>query len=524
MRVVVTGRGMVPAALAQALRPEHEVVTGGDDLRDAAAMAHLVAGADALVHLAPVAPGLPDGASAGERLDHATRGTYVLVQAAVAAGVRRVVQGSTLDLFARYPASWAVSETWQPLPDVTDAAQLAAHLAEQSAQQFAHVAPIEVVCLRFGTVVDDQAAGGRRDPRWLHVEDAVQACLQALTRPLQPSDAARSAWPAPAWRVYHIPGGGRHTRIPLTRAGGERGLGYVPAHDLAPTEPLPAPAAERAGDLALLAPPQPIASRPIRRVVIFGAGGPLAAVTARLLAPSYTLRLTDLRRLADIVAEGKPQSVGAPLPAVLPAPHEAFQVDVTDAAQVERACAGMDAIVNCTVVRPDPVQAFRVNCLGAYHVMRAAVAQGIRRVVHTGPLQVSNDGPAGYGWDFAVPDDAPARPGVWLYAHSKYLGQEIVRCFAEQHALEVPALYYSSFVDPATAQPQPGGVHPMAISWEDAGLAMRRALEAPALPRPFEVFHILTDLPHGKYSSAKAQRLLGWQPRDSLAHLWARRV
>jgi nucleoside-diphosphate-sugar epimerase len=524
VRVVITGQGMLPAALTQALRVEHDVVTTGNDLRDAAAMARLVDGAAAVVHLAPIAPGLPAGTTASERLDAATRGSYVLLQAAVAAGVRRVVQGSTLELFARYPASWAVGEDWQPLPDVTDLAQLAAHLAEQSAQQVAHVAPIEVVCLRFGTLVDEATAGGRRDARWLHLDDAVRACQLALTRPLHLGDAPNSDRPGQGWRVYHIPGGGRHTRIPLARAGEERGLGYIPTHDLAPPRPLPASAAERAGDLTLLAPPRPIPSRPIRRVALFGAGGPLGAVTARALASSYQLRLTDLRDLAAIAAEGKPQSPGAPLPAVLPPPHETLQADVTDAAQVERACAGMDAIVNCTVIRPDPVQAFRVNCLGAYHVMRAAVAHGIRRVVHTGPLQVSNDGPAGYGWDFAVPDDAPARPGFWLYAHSKYLGQEIVRCFAEHYGLEAPALYYSSFVDPATARPQPGGVHPMSISWEDAGLAMRRALEAPTLPRPFEVFHILTDLPHGKYSSAKARRLLGWQPRDSLAHLWARRV
>jgi nucleoside-diphosphate-sugar epimerase len=50
---------------------------------------------------------------------------------------------------------------------------------------------------------------------------------------------------------------------------------------------------------------------------------------------------------------------------------------------------------------------------------------------------------------------------------------------------------------------------------------MRRALEAPALPRPLELFHILADLPHGKYDNAKARRLLGWQPRDNLARLWA---
>jgi nucleoside-diphosphate-sugar epimerase len=46
---------------------------------------------------------------------------------------------------------------------------------------------------------------------------------------------------------------------------------------------------------------------------------------------------------------------------------------------------------------------------------------------------------------------------------------------------------------------------------------------ATALPSPFEVFHILADLPHGKYSNEKAKRLLGWQPRDTLELLWGRR-
>jgi nucleoside-diphosphate-sugar epimerase len=206
---------------------------------------------------------------------------------------------------------------------------------------------------------------------------------------------------------------------------------------------------------------------------------------------------------------------------VLGPPHEVLTVDVADPEAVQRACAGMDAVINCTVVRPHPVQAFRVNCLGAYHVMRAAVANGIQRVVHTGPQLVTNDSPAGYWWDFDVPDDAPSRPGTSLYGHSKYLGQETVRLFAEQYDLQVPVLLFSSFVDPATASAREGGVFAMSVSWDDAGHAMRRALEAPSLPRPFERFHILADLPHGKYDNAKARRLLGWQPRDNLARLWA---
>ncbi len=76
---------------------------------------------------------------------------------------------------------------------------------------------------------------------------------------------------------------------------------------------------------------------------------------------------------------------------------------------------------------------------------------------------------------------------------------------------------------PRTARPRLDGVVAMTVSWEDAGRAMRHALEAPSLPSPFEIFHILADLPHGKFSNTKAKRLLGWQPRDSLVELWGRR-
>lgn len=522
MRIAITGgRGLLGQALIAALRPEHEVVITEGDLRDETVARRLLEGANALVHLAPIAPELPAGAADQDVLDAASRGTYVLLHAALAAGVRRVVLGSTLALFARYPSSWAVSESWRPLPDVTDAAQLAAHLAERSAQQFAHFEPLEVIALRFGVATDGEAAGKRRDERWLHVDDAVQAITKALSVPLRSRSDGGDRRLAHGWRVYHIPGAG-NTRVPLAQAA--RDLGYTPLYDLSPAEPPPATDAERAGDLGVLEPRWRIPSRPIRRVVIFGAGGPLAAATTRVLAPSYVLRLTDLRPIAEIAAEGKPQSLGAPLPEALPPPHETMEVDVADFGQVLRACDGMDAIINCTVVRPHPVNAFLVNCIGAYNVMRAATIRRIRRVVHTGPLQVSSEQPAGYGWDFDVPDDAPARPGGWLYGHSKFLGQELVRLFAEAYDLEVPALYYSSFVDPETAPLQIGGVHPMSISWEDAGHAMRRALEVPTLPSPFAIFHILADLPQGRYSSVKAQRLLGWRPRDTLAHLWARRA
>src|SRR5262249_21943055 len=105
-----------------------------------------------------------------------------------------------------------------------------------------------------------------------------------------------------------------------------------------------------------------------RRIVIFGAGGPLAAAAARMLAPDYQLRLTDRGATKYIPREGSGQWRTARLPDPLPPPHEMRIVDVTDARQVSDACEGTDAIINCTVMREDPVEAFRVNTLGAYHI------------------------------------------------------------------------------------------------------------------------------------------------------------
>jgi nucleoside-diphosphate-sugar epimerase len=259
-------------------------------------------------------------------------------------------------------------------------------------------------------------------------------------------------------------------------------------------------------------------------VVIFGAGGPLAAISARVLERDHVLRLCDKRPLAEIVANGAPQSRGAPVPRLVEPPHEMRQVDVTDYSEVLDATRGMDAVINMTVIRPDPVEAFRVNTLGAYNVIRAAVECGVRRVVQTGPQQVTNTMQGGYWADSDVSSDVPPRPGVGLYFISKFLGQEIMRVFAQEHDLEVPTLLFGPFTNPDDCVPDEFGGYPFLVSWADAAEAVRGALRAPSFPRPFEIFHIVADLPQGKYRNDRTKQFLHWQPRDSLDIHWRRQV
>lgn len=513
MRMLITGsHGLLGRALVTAFGPRHDVRTldlvedNGvrptcvGDPRDRDLAAQAASGCDVIVHqlLRP-----RSRASELEILDLATRGTYNLISAAPASS--RFILVSSLRLFERYPVEWNVTEDWAPEP-TTDSDDLAAYLAEAVVREIARLAPLKAIALRLGNVVDDEGFfEGAGDPRRLHVEDAVQAVERAVDFEPAPDEALTGWW------VFHISSGGRRSRFPIGRAGLST-FGYSPRHQVPDGVPV-----------ASTSPPDPAVLRasqgregPPRRVVVYGAGGPLGAVTAEALAHDHALRLTDVRPMADIVAEGRAQSPGAPLPRLHDEPHEMHVVDVTDQAQVFEAARGMEAIVNCSVVRADPVEAFRVNTLGAYNVMRAAVRCGIRRVVHTGPQMVTELYPAGYWYDFDLTDDVPPRPGRDLYATTKFLGQEICRIFAEEHDLEVAALLFAALVNPTYPPRDPVGLFPFAVSWQDAAAAVRGALRVPSFPRPFESYHIVADLPHGKYRNDKAKRLLRWRPHDRL--------
>lgn len=527
MNLLITGgNSRFARSLATALSQEHavrlfdsqftdplpeQVELHSGDLREPSVVTVAMAGVDVVLHLDPLSLSHAPATDEITALDRATRGSYVLMNAAREAKVGRVILGSSLDLFDRLPAHWRVSEVWRPRPEPR-LDQLCIWLAELSVRESTRVGDMQVICLRFGRLVDDAEAGAQTyDPRWLHVEDALLGVRQAL-------DLDDIHLRRPDWAIFHITAPGPRAKIRLAHsASTKEPFNYQPKHDFQPYWPKEEAAAgwdERPWREILA--PQVMQSRPIRKVVMFGAGGPMGAVTAQELASSYTLRLTDLRLLSDIAAEGKPQAPGAPLPTPMPAPHENLVVDVRDPEQVMTACEGMDAIINCTVVRPHPVDAFLVNTIGIYNILRAAVAHGIRRIVQTGPLMQHAAGLYGYTWDYGLPVEAPARPFDNLYIHSKYLGQEICRVFAEYYGLEVPVLLFYLLQNPNL----PGESHPFIISWPDTGRALRRALEVTSFPSPYEEMNISADLPHGRFRFDKARRILNWQPRDGLEHFW----
>jgi hypothetical protein len=246
------------------------------------------------------------------------------------------------------------------------------------------------------------------------------------------------------------------------------------------------------------------------KVLMIGANGYMGPHVVRRLAPQHRLRITDIHPAPEEIRQAFPD-------------QEYFDLDVTDEQKVRQAAEGMDAIINLSVVRQHPTLAFRVNAQGCYHVMQAAVEHGIRRVINTGP-HFTVAGPSYEGFDFGLHPDAPPQPGTGLYPLTKSLGQDICRMFADQHEVYVQDLLFYILRDLDELRPEARG-RPFVVSWRDAAEAFRLSLEIDLqrLPSRFEVFFILGDIPHAKFSNDKAKRILGFQPQDDVAVLWRRR-
>jgi len=223
MRVLVVGAVSHFASVlthAPGTLSEHNVQTFSGDVHDTKAVKSMLAGQEAVIYFAP--GGDKSTTDPFEALDAATRGTFHLMTAAEEAGVRRVVLVSTLTFFGRHPRDWNVDTSWRPRP-TPDPAELCPWLAELSVREAIRASPgLRADCLRLGANVADV--------------QMVQAITSALSEPLTDNAAGR-------WRIVHV--------------GAAAGR---PTNQGRPWREVFAPAV-------------PLASRPIKNVVVFGAGG-----------------------------------------------------------------------------------------------------------------------------------------------------------------------------------------------------------------------------------------------------------
>lgn len=403
-----------------------------------------------------------DVRSGGETVERLERATFGCWQLLTHAGPSRYLQLSSMAMFEAYDDGWAIDERWQPRPTFIDA-EFVPYLAERTAREMSRRRPVAAVSVRLG-----------RD------DDAHEIARVAL-------DALNTAAPQHGWRAVHAP------RAPRTGAP-------------AVTPRMPLPASMVAGELAP------------RRIAVFGAGGPLGAASASAISDAgYRLVLSDVVRLAER-ASAPPQQPGAPVPEPVGEPHREVVADVTDMSAVLDIVRESDVVVNCSVVRSDASGAFRVNLIGAYTVLAAALAAGAHRVVHTGPATVLGGDPVGYDDDHTVTAAAPPRAGDDVYLLTKLLALELCRIAAESTGLPVLILQFVQLSDPRIRRTDEA--HPFTVSWRDGGRAVTAALTA-KVTAPLTVFNIHVESPHGRYATDCWERL-GVDPLDRFDHVWHR--
>lgn len=236
------------------------------------------------------------------------------------------------------------------------------------------------------------------------------------------------------------------------------------------------------------------------KVLILGGHGFLGPHLVTALEPYHHLRITDIKPIET--------------------EHESMHVDVGSLDEVLKAAEGMDAIINCSVLREDRQLAFDVNTRGCYNTMCAAVKHGIRRVINTGP-HFTIQGSSYTDFDYEINPDVPPHPGTLLYAISKGLGQEICKVFTQNHDIHVLCFLFLAFYSHDVAG-EGTDINAFSVSWRDAAEVFRLGLEIDLaeLPSRCEVFNIFSNLPHLQFSNEKAKRILGFNPQDNFEKKW----
>ncbi len=166
------------------------------DLTDVAPVQAALAGCEAVVHLAAYPS--PEGRPAEETFSHNTQATFVVLQAAYQAGIRRAVIASSVSALGMAYATHLFAPLYAPVDEAhpfmgQDPYALSKEVDESTAQMFHRLAGMDIAALRFHFVAlpgeaAHVAAAIRHNPRqhmynlwgYVDVRDAARACRLAL--------------------------------------------------------------------------------------------------------------------------------------------------------------------------------------------------------------------------------------------------------------------------------------------------------------------------------------------------------
>ncbi|WP_342128789.1 NAD-dependent epimerase/dehydratase family protein [Hydrogenophaga sp. OTU3427] len=225
------------------------------------------------------------------------------------------------------------------------------------------------------------------------------------------------------------------------------------------------------------------------KLLLTGAAGALGkALRTRLKANCKVLRLSDLN------------DVGAAEDG-----EEVMQADLGDAQAVDRAVAGVSAIVHLggySVEGPfAPI--LQANIVGAYNLYEAARKHGVRRVVFASSNHVTGF----YRQCDTITADHPPRPDG-LYGISKAFGEDLSRFYFDRYGIETACVRIGS------SFPEPKDRRMLAtwLSYDDLHRLISACLDTPVLGH--SIIFGVSDNAVTWWDNSRAKHV-GYRPQDS---------
>ena len=243
----------------------------------------------------------------------------------------------------------------------------------------------------------------------------------------------------------------------------------------------------------------------VEKILITGASGYLAQFIIDRLHGTYQLTLTDIV---------EPEHVPANTPFI--------KADVTNASEIEAACAAQDAVVHLVALvrgrSNKPAALFAdVMVKGTWNVAEACVRQGVRKLVNISSISTCPPAP-GVKLPYEVGDDFRFGPGDLYYALAKYLGEQIGAAYHQAHGLNVihvrPGVIAGDGQNPGPATPDivtdPWFVY---VDPRDVAQCVVRAIEAENVR--YGAYNAVAGRADSRFSWKQAADDLGYSPEHN---------
>lgn len=224
----------------------------------------------------------------------------------------------------------------------------------------------------------------------------------------------------------------------------------------------------------------------MQKILITGAAGDVGTRLRKLLKGVYSLRVSDIRKPADLGAD-----------------DEFVAADLGDYEQTKQITAGIDGIVHLGGYSVEgPWETIhKSNIVGCYNLFEAAYRSGVKRIVFAS----SNHAVGFYLRDRKIGVDVTVRPDS-RYGVSKAFGEAVGALYADKHGLRVTCIRIGNVGD----KPLDKRRLSIWVKPEDLVQLIRIGLEHPDIR--FEIFYGASDNAAGWWDNSNARRY-GYRPQ-----------